>query len=234
MKKKNLMKLIISIVYDNSAIKKYLKGWGFSAHLKLVNSEKTYNILFDTGADPEILFYNMKKMNINPYDIDSIVISHSHMDHAGGLLYLLGLKDQFVVYIPKFMHRNTKSEMKMYAGDMTRFIEVDGIQKITDNIFTICNNRLYEQFLNIHLLEGILILTGCAHPGLSNIIDFTRKSGTIYGVMGGFHGFSELNKLKDMKFILPCHCTSHKNAIKKMYPDITHECAAGIQYEFGI
>lgn len=48
------------------------------------------SILFDTGlnfeqSDPSPLMYNMGKMGISRDDIDSIIISHNHLDHVGGL-----------------------------------------------------------------------------------------------------------------------------------------------------
>ena len=222
------MKLKISIIYDNKSLKPFKHGWGFSA---LINIEKR-NILFDTGADSEILFYNIKKLNIDPNKIDTIILSHSHLDHSGGLLYILGLKEKFDVYLPKYMNPQKKAEFRSYGGNETRFIETDGIQTISDNIKSVCTREIFEQYLMIHLSKGILILTGCAHPGLSKIIDYTEKYGKIYGIMGGFHGFAELEKLKNIQFIAPCHCTGQINEIKDMYPERFIDCAAGCKYEF--
>ena len=73
----------ITIVYDNNAEPGLKADWGFSALIEL--NEKREKILFDTGANSEILFYNLKKLNINPKDVDIIVISHRHWDHTGGL-----------------------------------------------------------------------------------------------------------------------------------------------------
>jgi 7,8-dihydropterin-6-yl-methyl-4-(beta-D-ribofuranosyl)aminobenzene 5'-phosphate synthase len=44
--------------------------------------------LFDTGRG-ETLLHNLDVFNINPSQIDGVVLSHGHNDHAGGLFPLL-------------------------------------------------------------------------------------------------------------------------------------------------
>ena len=74
----------LTILYDNTIfkVKKGFKSdWGFSCLIETGNK----NILFDTGANPQILHNNMKILNVNPSSIDKIIISHEHWDHNGGL-----------------------------------------------------------------------------------------------------------------------------------------------------
>ena len=72
----------VTIIYDNTAFRKDLQSdWGFSA---LVEGEDIPKILFDTGANGDILLSNMEKLNINPALIDEVFISHAHADHTGG------------------------------------------------------------------------------------------------------------------------------------------------------
>jgi 7,8-dihydropterin-6-yl-methyl-4-(beta-D-ribofuranosyl)aminobenzene 5'-phosphate synthase len=224
-------KLKIEIMYDNRALKNFKHGWGFSALIEVKNK----NILFDTGAGSEILFHNMKKFNYSPDHTDIIVISHSHFDHSGGLPHILGLKDDIDVYLPKYMNSRSKSEFKMYGSSKSKFYETDGRKIIIEDIIeAVCTRELYEQFLLIHLKEGLLILTGCAHPGLGNDIDYVQKIGTIYGVMGGFHGFSNMKKLKGIQFLAPCHCTSYLDEIKYEFKENFVECVAGSEFEFDL
>jgi 7,8-dihydropterin-6-yl-methyl-4-(beta-D-ribofuranosyl)aminobenzene 5'-phosphate synthase len=79
----------LTIVYDNEVKKKELKpGWGFSCLIET----KSASILFDTGADSPTLLHNMRELDIDPKNIGTIVISHAHGDHTGGLSGILKLK----------------------------------------------------------------------------------------------------------------------------------------------
>jgi len=65
------------IVYDNNPFDHSLRtAWGFSCLIRL--PDKT--ILFDTGGDGSTLLHNMKQLQINPEEIDAIVLSHIHGD----------------------------------------------------------------------------------------------------------------------------------------------------------
>jgi len=79
----------------------------------------------------------------------------------------------------------------------------------------------------VNTKKGNLVITGCAHPGLGKIIDKANQLGKIYGVLGGFHGFSKLEKLRSIKLIAPCHCTQHTEQIRQSYPAEFKEIRAG-------
>jgi len=58
--------------------------WGYSA---LVEADGK-KILFDTGANPDIVLKNAAALGIELSDVEDVVISHHHDDHTGGLLSL--------------------------------------------------------------------------------------------------------------------------------------------------
>ena len=61
------MKVII--IYDNTSTKSDLQAdWGFSALVEIEGRR----ILFDTGADGDILLSNIEKLKTNPQDIEDI------------------------------------------------------------------------------------------------------------------------------------------------------------------
>ena len=226
------MKLEILILYDNKSVKNFKHAWGFSALIRLIDKDLKTNILFDTGGKSELLFYNLKRFAINIDNIQKIVISHYHHDHAGGLISLICLKDGFEVYLPGHQQIETKNELYMYGGTQTRFIENYDVITIENNIKLICTKEIYEQYMLISTPLGGIIITGCAHPGLDKIINYSKKFGTIYGIIGGFHNFLDIEKLEGIKFIAPCHCTSRIDMIKKRFPQNFVECAAGKKYKF--
>ena len=76
--------------------------------------------------------------------------------------------------------------------------------------------------------DGLVVLVGCCHSGLSNTIDYIRKiSGInkVRGVLGGMHllqaNSQRLEKTFEVMtdwnadFLIPCHCTGMESA-KKM------------------
>ena len=94
----------ITIVYDNEVTKEALKAdWGLSA---LIETEKASPILFDTGSSGSILIHNMKELGIEPGDIATIVISHAHGDHTGGISDILKENENAELYIPSSFHTN--------------------------------------------------------------------------------------------------------------------------------
>ena len=68
----------IKVVYDNYVKVDGLKSdWGYSIVIEGLDKV----ILFDTGANPDILESNFKIMGINPEKIDLLILSHEHDDH---------------------------------------------------------------------------------------------------------------------------------------------------------
>jgi len=194
----------LTIVFDNRAQANLRSGWGFSC---LIENGK--RILFDTGANSRILLGNMCQLEIDPKTIDTVVLSHNHSDHTGGLKgFLKANEDKARVYGPKEFSSPTEIHEGVYSiGKLGRLIK--------------------EQSLAVNTSKGIVVITGCAHPGLERIIDSARTLGSIYGVIGGFHGFSKLEKLQGIKLIAPCHCTRHIQKIKRKYPQEFREIKAG-------
>ncbi len=187
----------ITIVYDNEAPSQFKSDWGFAC---LVETSQT-TLLFDTGAKSEILLENMKTLSINPKKIQVVVLSHNHWDHTGGLEGLLTVNPNLTVYKPSFS--NIPKEISSRIKTTGYLSSWSGIQ---------------EQSLVCETKNGQLVITGCSHPGLEKILEVANKFGNIHAVIGGFHGFNKFDALKGIPIIMPCHCTSHKQEIHKLFP----------------
>lgn len=211
----------LKILYDNRAEKGFLSSWGFSCLI-----EADTNILFDVGWDPKVLGHNMKQFGISVKDIEIIVLSHAHWDHIGALPAVLSEK---MVYAPKSFSQNLKREISERAS----LTEVSRSMKIVESVFTTgeLGKTIKEQSLRIESEQGSVILTGCAHPGLENIIEVCSPQ--TCAVVGGFHGFAKYDILRDAFMICPCHCTQHIRELEKLYPDTCRACAAGCTIELG-
>ena len=86
----------ITILYDNDVWKEGLQAdFGFSCLVEAYGNK----ILFDAGTNGSVLVDNMKKLNIDPGEIQEIFISHGHWDHTGGLSEILAL-NPVKIYIP--------------------------------------------------------------------------------------------------------------------------------------
>lgn len=79
-----------------------------------------------------------------------------------------------------------------------------------------------EQSLVIDTDKGLIIATGCSHPGIVHIVRETKEyfKKEIWLVLGGFHLYDLSNEkieaiIRDLRFlgvkkIAPCHCTGEK------------------------
>jgi 7,8-dihydropterin-6-yl-methyl-4-(beta-D-ribofuranosyl)aminobenzene 5'-phosphate synthase len=209
--------LRFTIVHDNAALEGFTSKWGFSC---LIGK----NVLFDTGADYGTLLANMQKLNVDIKEIDAIVLSHAHGDHTGGIEIVRQLAD-VRVFIPRSFFRPLEKDLSRYRNVVT--MEVEKMTEIAKGMTSTGEINGTEQSLIVQTPKGLVVVTGCSHPGLDTILNVARGLGTIYGVVGGFHGFDKLDLLRDLRMIVPCHCTKHKTRILDRYPTTSKMCAAG-------
>ena len=214
----------IKILYDNEALQGFQSGWGFSA---LIDD----NILFDTGDNPVSLLENIQRLGIKPKQIKHVILSHKDWDHVGGIV-ILKQCEKINVYVPTNTDSSLKDEIMSINHDAEIF-EVDCDTNITTNniVTTTLGEDKKEISLAVKTANGIVLITGCAHPGLDNIMKHASNIGNIHAVIGGFHGFNKLDTLANIPVIIPCHCTKKKAEILKMYPEQASAAAAGMSFD---
>jgi 7,8-dihydropterin-6-yl-methyl-4-(beta-D-ribofuranosyl)aminobenzene 5'-phosphate synthase len=81
---------------------------GFSVLLEVTRGEGTHQLLFDLGVTPHGMVENMRRLDIDPKDVEAVVCSHGHFDHVSGLEGLaqrLGRRNLPVVIHPQFWNR---------------------------------------------------------------------------------------------------------------------------------
>jgi len=207
--------ITLTIVYDNHPLEARLKiGWGFACLLETGRAK----ILFDTGGDGPALMRNLAALKIDPGQIESIVLSHNHNDHTGGLEALLAATHQPVVYMP----RSFPVEFKARAARRAQVVEVSGPVTVAEHVRTTgeMGAAIIEQSLIIETGQGLIVVTGCAHPGIVEIVRQAKSYGQIYLVLGGFHLkdkspgevkaiIAELKQL-GVRRVAPCHCTGEE------------------------
>ncbi|MEJ2537731.1 MAG: MBL fold metallo-hydrolase [Calditrichia bacterium] len=195
-----------TIVFDNTTTRADLKSdWGFSCFVE-ANDKR---ILFDTGANGDILLENMHKLKINPTSIDEVFISHDHFDHVGGLPAFLDTNNRVKIYLPPSL-RGMQN-----AGGV---VCLDRPTQISDGLYSTGELEGIEQAMAVKTKEGLIVFTGCSHPKMKNILKATSQFGDIYGIIGGLHGFDQFDLFNDLKLICATHCTRYKSEIKSRFP----------------
>src|SRR3954453_16842493 len=63
---------------------------GFSALVTVRHGTTVTRFLFDTGLSPDAMLVNADRLGVDLADIQAVVLSHGHFDHAGGLSGLAG------------------------------------------------------------------------------------------------------------------------------------------------
>lgn len=196
----------ITIIYDNTAWdSRLIADWGFSCLVEAHGKK----ILFDTGAKGDILLNNMKTLDINPLQIDSIFISHNHWDHTGGLPDIFK-KVQLPVYAPASCSG---------ANGTGNVIKINQILKIYENIYSTGDLNHIEQSLAVQMGQNVVVVSGCAHPGVKEILQAASAFGHVAALIGGLHGFNDFDLIDGMQWICPTHCTRHIQEIAAIYPD---------------
>jgi len=211
-------KLRLTVIFNNVSFDKSLSSsWGFSCLIEW----RDETILFDTGGDGNILLSNMKRMNIDPMAVHTVFLSHAHADHTGGLEALLQKNTRVRVWLPESFPNAFKNMIKNYGAKVK---SVRKSAQISEGVHSSgeMGDGIIEQALILETSSGLVIITGCAHPGIVNVVRKAKQlyKGEVYLVMGGFHlaGMSDeragtiISILKEMgvKKVAPSHCTGEK------------------------
>ena len=151
----------ITILYDAfGKATRMTKDWGYSALVEHGGKR----ILFDTGNNPDIFARNVEAAGARLDNLDFVVVSHRHLDHAAGLAYLLRVNPGVRIYVPResfgvfgsslpsSFYRKQDSlprEMRYYDGEpedtlsfgtawpQGRFVPVDSMLEVAPGIHLI-------------------------------------------------------------------------------------------------
>lgn len=191
-----IQNLTIKVLVDNTASGKMLAEHGLSFYIEADDKK----ILFDTGQG-NVIRYNLKKMKIDLSGIDSLVLSHGHYDHTGGIPEITEfLPDDLNVYAhpgcfnAKYAvsgggYDNPESENKRYIGisqDSKTFLQqlrkpmnfINHITEIAPDIFLTGEIPRNNQFENV---ESRFRLEDMNHDEIvdDQAIFFRTRKGTV-------------------------------------------------------
>lgn len=178
-----------------------------------------HTLLLDTGAT-DAFADNAAQLGLDLDRVDTVVLSHGHYDHAGGLLRLAELAPTAALYMQRGAGRDFYHGER-YIGIDKRILQLpnlrllDGDCRLDEELFVftgITGRRFWPQSnraLQVALSDGTrvqddfsheqclvvsqegrhILLSGCAHNGILNILDRYRQ---LFGadpdvVISGFH-----------------------------------------------
>jgi len=175
----------IRVIYDNYVKTQGLaKDWGLS--LLIDGLEK--RVLFDTGAKADIFASNVKQMKLDLSTVDLLVLSHEHSDHTAGIPAFVTMRRGIPMLMPHSLTDAFKKQMD--DAGLTPLL-VGGPAAITTHLYTSgeFDYQIPEQALVLDTRDGLVVITGCSHPG---IVDMLRTIKTAFKkniamVVGGFH-----------------------------------------------
>ena len=208
----------IKVVYDNYVKVDGLKSdWGYSIVIEGLDKV----ILFDTGANPDIFESNLKIIGINPEKIDLLILSHEHGDHYAGIPAFVKLHKDIPAVIPYSFSESFKKKLVEFGLEP---LLVKEPVKLCTNLYSSgeFSGPIPEQALVLNTKQGLVVMTGCSHPGIVEMLKEIKSTFNkdIYMVFGGFHllekSDNDMNKIiDDMKAlgVVKCgatHCTGVK------------------------
>lgn len=210
--------MAITVVYDDHPLDKRLRtGFGFACIIR----KPSHTILFDTGGRGELLLSNLAAVGIQPEQIDSVVLSHVHGDHTGGLRALLQAHGKLKVFMPRAFPSRLKADARSLGATV---VETKDPCQVCPGAWTtgVLKRGVEEQGLYLTTSKGLVVVTGCAHPGIVNMTEAARRHANepVFAVLGGFHMSSASAEqirrvMEDLRQlgvdqVGPCHCSGDR------------------------
>jgi len=199
----------ISMLIENTACKESL---AYEHGLSLYIETKRHKILFDTGQSSAFAD-NAEKMGVDLAGVDIAVLSHGHYDHGGGIARFLEINGKAKVYLNEHAFRScwhgeryiglderlrengrlayVSKETELGEGlilrpcggmDMRHPLSGEGLTVLENGAHRQDDFR-HEQYLSIYEEGKHVLVSGCSHRGILNIMPHWKPDVLI----GGFH-----------------------------------------------
>lgn len=198
-------------------------------------------ILFDTGPDPFTLKSNARVLGVDLSRVEAVVLSHEHGDHVGGIEAVAEVKHGIPVYIPSGSDPRLFERVKS-LGLVPIAVNASGTNVIPGVVIVgPLMGPPPEQGLALVTPRGVVLLVGCSHPGVVNLVrEAERVTGRrVVAVIGGFHLFAApegaVRKVVDelisegVEKIYPIHCSGDliRSILASEHPEVYGDGCAG-------
>lgn len=206
--------------------------WGLTHLINLYSQLAIEGINY---RKPEIISHPKSFLDkqYNNENIGSLISENTLIRHFDMKLSMdpIWLTDK-LVYLGEIERKNSIENKKPIGS-----IKVDGV--LSDDYL------LDDSALVYRSSKGLVIITGCAHSGICNIVEYAKKvckDNRIVDVIGGFHLLDPSKELIDytcnyfkennIKDLHPCHCTDLKSKIELSKVCNVGEVGVGLTLEY--
>jgi 7,8-dihydropterin-6-yl-methyl-4-(beta-D-ribofuranosyl)aminobenzene 5'-phosphate synthase len=206
-----MQKLKLTVLNDNVAGR-----WCRAEHGLSFLIEADRRVLFDTSSS-DLIRYNAQILNIDLQQIDTIVLSHGHDDHIGGLMLFKG--QRLICHPDTFLKRYRKSNgtslgMPWTEAEISERFDVQTSREplqLSDQIYFLGEIPRITPFesqktafrkadgtddfvmddsgLAVITPKGLVVISGCAHSGICNMTAHAMKVTGIDKVFAIIGGF---------------------------------------------
>ena len=249
---------IVNLVENTNGNNGCMAEHGLSFYIE---TEK-HILLVDAGPS-EVILKNAETLGVDLSKVDTVILTHGHYDHSGGLMAFAGLNPDAAIYMQKSAGADYYADDGEEKGEQRyRYIGIDkallnlpqvkiieGDFRIDEELFLFtvkkkayklpfANDTLlvkgingyskdrfeHEQYLVIEEKGRRVLISGCAHNGIPNILEEYQKTYGAYPdqVISGFH-FKKKSEYTDTELLeiintakslnayhthfTTCHCT---------------------------
>jgi 7,8-dihydropterin-6-yl-methyl-4-(beta-D-ribofuranosyl)aminobenzene 5'-phosphate synthase len=210
-----MQKLTLTVLNDNIAGR-----WCRAEHGLSFFIEADRNVLFDTSSS-DLIGYNAQILNIDLSQISTIVLSHGHDDHTGGLMLFEGQQlichpDTFIkryrkingtaLGIPwteaeissRFKLKTSREPLQLsgqiyFLGEIPRITEFECKKTAFQKADGTDDFVMDDSGLAVITSKGLIVISGCAHSGICNITAHAIKVTGVEKVHAVIGGFHLLN-----------------------------------------
>lgn len=167
--------------------------------LSVYMETEKHKLLLDTGASEKTL-YNAQKLGIDLTKVDTVILSHGHYDHSGGILAFCKSNPTAKIYMQKtalgdYFHGERYIGIDKKIAELPNLVLLEGDFEIDKelSLFTNITGRKFWAQSNLKLsvlkngqqiqdefaheqclvIQGKkkILLSGCAHNGILNILE---------------------------------------------------------------
>lgn len=205
---------IVNLMEDTPGKRGCVHEHGLSFYIETMK----HKLLLDAGASDK-LQQNAKLLGIDLTQVDTLVLSHGHYDHSGGILGLVASNPGMQIYMQRlaggeYYHGERYIGIDKRILELPKVVLLDGDVRLDEelSLFSgIKGRRLWpkgnkvlqclqrdcsvqdefehEQCLVVEAEGKHILLSGCAHNGILNILDRFKM---LYqsepdAVISGFH-----------------------------------------------